>query len=113
MLTHSVDQQNTSDPSADWTDKKTTALKADIAQNGIHKPVILDHDDWEAGGLSDSVTMGNGHHRVQAAKELEDAGKEIYIPVMHVEGDFMGDDAAEHFPGVSPYYRDNPKFRTW
>lgn len=99
QLTGSVDQQPVADPTKDWEGKKTTHLKTRIAEEGVRDPVILDHGE-KAAGMDRSifskeplpknpVSMGNGHHRLQAAKELEDEGREIYVPVLHTDDDFM------------------------
>ncbi len=58
----------------------------DIRKNGVQNPVILQRTS-SFGGFP---VMGNGHHRVQAAADLEaEDGKERYIPVEHDE-DYMG-----------------------
>lgn len=99
-LTHSVDYQYVEDPTADWEEKKTTMLKDNIAKNGIKNPVILDHSYNGPG----TVSMGNGHHRVQAAKEIEDSGKEIYVPVLHTSDDYMGFQSYKEYPELRDPY---------
>ena len=100
-LTGSVDGSNTADPSVDWEEKKTTMLKDSVAHNGVRSPVIIEHGNVGYGSYEGGRTMGNGHHRVQAAKEIEDSGKEIYVPVIHTHGDYMGWDSRKHFPSLS------------
>lgn len=102
-LTGSVDfeSQHISNPDVDWVEKKTTLLKNDIAESGVLQPVILDHGTKSARmsmpifskkPLPDNpVTMGNGHHRLQAALEIErESNPNIHVPVLHTEDDFMG-----------------------
>jgi len=99
MLKGSVDWQPTADPTEDWEGKaldNKLGLNASVQQEGVRKPVIIDH--WQQ--VRGEPIMGNGHHRVQAAKEIEDSGKEIYVPVLHVESDYMGEDAGRYFRGL-------------
>jgi len=102
MLKGSVDYVPTADPTRDWEGKaedNKLGLNESVAKEGVRNPVIIDH--WQQ--VRGEPVMGNGHHRVQAAKELEDSGKEIYVPVLHVEGDYMGWSAGEHFPSTRDY----------
>jgi hypothetical protein len=64
-----------------------TSLKDEIRKNGVQTPVHISHHDTEPAwsGVAGAV-LENGHHRVQAAHEIEqETGKQVYIPVNHSE----------------------------
>jgi hypothetical protein len=105
LLTGSVDGSHST--GAVWLEKKSdnegTILSQSILQHGIRKPVVIKHS---ARGAKDTpgahaempFTMGNGHHRVQAADDIEEqTGKHIYIPVVHSKDSIWGQSInAEH-----------------
>ena len=84
----------------DWDYKSNDSLKNDIKRKGVQTPVIVDHGYHpgvrdEGGGV-----MGNGHHRVHNAHRLEEEGHEIYVPIVHTDGNYMGSDLGRSYPGV-------------
>lgn len=88
--------------SNEWYSKQDETLKRSISREGVRTPVILDHESTWHGG--DHVVMGNGHHRVENAHRVEkEEGREIYVPVIHTRGDYMGmgDDMYNHYPKVA------------
>ena len=71
-----------------WEWKKEEALERGLASNvgihGVQRPITIvpPHKEWNPTGY----TMGQGHHRVAAAKVVEDeSGSEYYIPVQYDE----------------------------
>ena len=60
-----------------WEDKKSRGLKDQIAEQGVrrHVTIVPERDG--------TFTMGQGHHRVQAASDLAKEGKTVYVPVMY------------------------------
>lgn len=84
-----------------WKQKGEEALARGLTNNikvhGVQKPITIvpPHEEWNPTGY----TMGQGHHRVAAAKFLEDASdSEYYIPVQYDEDFNYG-----HYPTVWPY----------
>jgi len=64
-----------------------TSLKDEIRKNGVQTPVHISHSEttpvWSG---ETGPVLENGHHRVQAAHEVEkETGKQVYIPVVHSE----------------------------
>jgi hypothetical protein len=76
---------------------RASRLPTDVEIHGVQKPitVVPPHEEWNPTGY----TMGQGHHRVAAAKIVEDAsGSEYYIPVQYDEDFNYG-----HHPTIWPY----------
>lgn len=79
-----------------WQDKKNKGLKDTIAKEGVRRHVtIVPEQDG-------TFTMGQGHHRVQAASDLAKEGKTVYVPVVY-DTDFnysgtQGDDYERSYP---------------
>ncbi len=79
-----------------WEDKKSKGLKDTIAKEGVRRHVtIVPEQDG-------TFTMGQGHHRVQAASDLAKEGKTVYVPVVY-DSDFNYsgnemDDYAKSYP---------------
>lgn len=73
-----------------WKDKREeldkfvtySRLVPSIKKHGIQRPItIVPPDEYD---ISKEFVMGEGHHRVMAAKALEEeTGKEVYIPVVY------------------------------
>lgn len=85
---------------ADWHDSKhLPRLQDSIRQSGVRTPVILDHGQP---GYGEGPVMGNGHHRLHNAHLVEQDGVETYVPVLHTEGNYMGDgpNMKKAFPAV-------------
>lgn len=96
LVTSSIDQEtNWDDETKDqpleelWNQKRAEVnksvtykdLKPSITYHGVKRPITIvpGVDKHEP-----SYMMGEGHHRVMAADEVEkETGKEIYIPVVH------------------------------
>ena len=74
-----------------WADKGNKVLKNTIAKEGVrrHVTIVPERDG--------TFTMGQGHHRVQAASDLAKEGKTVYVPVMYDDDfNYSGADNGEY-----------------
>lgn len=118
LVTSSIDQEtNWDDETEDqpleglWNQKRAEVnrsvtwkyLKPSITAEGVKRPITIvpGSDKYEP-----PYMMGEGHHRVMAADEVEkETGKEVYIPVVHSRywdetNDYnYSPDEEEHFTG--------------
>lgn len=78
-----------------YDDQETgPSLYESVRDGGVRDPIILQQRD--DGGVS----MGNGHHRLAAAKMAEEkTGTDKYLPVLH-DADPMGRNLYRNFPGA-------------
>lgn len=81
------------DPTEEWPDKYSPNLRRSIERKGVRTPVILQPQN-----RVDEFLLGNGHHRVETASQMEREGKEIYLPVLY-STNYMGEsENASRFP---------------
>jgi hypothetical protein len=65
-----------------------------VEREGVLNPVQMVH------GMSNSLLMGQGHHRTAAAEDIErKRGRDVWVPVVHT-------DAREHSPTPVDIYSD-------
>ena len=63
--------------------------------DGIETDGIMNHIVLQTAPRSSQFRMGNGHHRLSVALDLEERGHQVDIPVIH-DNNFMYDTTADY-----------------
>jgi hypothetical protein len=94
-----LDDEGIDDPSdypySDLHDEKLDEAKDSGLHDGIETDGILNHVVLETAPHTTKFRMGNGHHRLSVALDLESKGHQVDIPVIH-DSNPMYDTTAEY-----------------
>jgi hypothetical protein len=70
-------------PYSDLHDEKLQEAKDSGLHDGIETDGVRDHVVLETAPHTTKFRMGNGHHRLSVALDLEEKGHQVDIPVIH------------------------------
>jgi len=82
-------------PYSDLHERKLDEAKDSGLHDGIETDGILNHIVLKTSNYTNKFILGNGHHRLSVALDLEEKGHQIDIPVIH-HNDYMYDTTDEY-----------------
>lgn len=85
-----------------------TGVYDSVAREGVLNPVQMVH------GMNNSLLMGQGHHRVAAAEDIErQTGKDKWVPVVHTDARKNSPDPVDIYSDVVEKRRVIHDYRKW
>jgi len=82
-------------PYSDLHERKLDEAKDSGLHDGIETDGILNHVVLKTSNYTNKFILGNGHHRLSVALDLEEKGHQVDIPVIH-DTDYMYDTTDEY-----------------
>lgn len=92
-------------PYSDLHDEKLSEAKGMGLHDSIETDGVRDHVVLETAPHTTKFRMGNGHHRLSVALDLEEKGHQVDIPVIH-DNNFMYNSTDEY----KKIYGKHPRF---